>query len=343
METLKIFDRHLQSVSCPTFREDAPARTHRIFVLVVDSAGSTILGGKIRRMFRAAKWATSAVLVQLCLLHKCSLSTLGFCAVLDAWKFSGEREGQYALGQSFKRTGGKRRREEGAWQSFLTKPLEQVGAEERELLRACRVKAVRCLNDIRFVIKVFASDIAQQPLKHLFDWMQSKTGDVNLEKTNSRQPCLGETVLSELVTWKCVNQVRIRHAHRGRSARGQRRVGQGLASCAPGAGHRHEGTHADSRLLSGVATQHADRKPCIRLRSVALHLSTEEAEHSSLSPSQVCAQKRLFVTSALVRSLRMCDTQKVEVPPSLDAMEGTGRKAREREAARGRQGKEGER
>ena len=38
-----------------------------------------------------------------------------------------------------------------------------------ELLRACRVRAVRCLNDIRFVIKVFASDIAQQPLKHLFD------------------------------------------------------------------------------------------------------------------------------------------------------------------------------
>ena len=34
-------------------------------------------------------------------------------------------------------------------QRSLTKPLEQVGAEERELLRACRVRAVRCLNDIR--------------------------------------------------------------------------------------------------------------------------------------------------------------------------------------------------
>ena len=51
--------------------------------------------------------------------------------------------------------------------------------------------------------------------------------------------------------------------------------------------------------------------------------------------------KRLFVTIALVRSLWMCDTQKVEVPPSLNAMEGTGREAREREAAGGRQGKEG--
>ena len=89
-------------------------------------------------------------------------------------------------------------------QRSLTKPLEQVGAEERELLRTCRVRAVRCLYDIRFVIKVFASDIAQQPLKHLFDWMQSKTGEVNLERTrNARQPYLGETVLSELLAWKC--------------------------------------------------------------------------------------------------------------------------------------------
>ena len=55
VETLKIFERQLQSVSCPTWREDAPARTHRIFVLVADSAGNTILGGKmIRRMFGAA-------------------------------------------------------------------------------------------------------------------------------------------------------------------------------------------------------------------------------------------------------------------------------------------------
>ena len=42
--------------------------------------------------------------------------------------------------------------------------------------------------------------------------------------------------------------------------------------------------------------------------------------------------KRLFVTIALVRSLWMCDTQKVEVPPSLNAMEGTGR---ERERGEG--------
>ena len=74
----------------------------------------------------------------------------------------------------------------------VTKPLEQVGAEERELLRACRVRAVRCFNDIRFAIK------------HLSDSMQSKTGEVSLEKTkNSRQPYLGETVLSEFVAWKC--------------------------------------------------------------------------------------------------------------------------------------------
>ena len=89
-------------------------------------------------------------------------------------------------------------------QRSLTKPLEQVGAWERELLRACMVRAVRCLHDIRFVIKVFASDIAQQPLKHLFDWTQSKTGEVNLEKTkNTRQPYLGEAVLLELLAWKC--------------------------------------------------------------------------------------------------------------------------------------------
>ena len=83
-------------------------------------------------------------------------------------------------------------------QRSLTKPLEQVGAEERELFRACRVRAVRCLYDIRFVINVFASDTAQQPLKHLLHWMQSKTDEVNLERTrNDRQPYLGETVLSE--------------------------------------------------------------------------------------------------------------------------------------------------
>ena len=100
VETLKI-ERQLQSVSCPTWREDAPARTHRIIVLVVDSAANTILAGKmIRRMFRPAKWATSAVLVLPCLLHQFSLSTLGFCAVLGAWKFSGESEGQDALGLS---------------------------------------------------------------------------------------------------------------------------------------------------------------------------------------------------------------------------------------------------
>ena len=60
-----------------------------------------------------------------------------------------------------------------------------------------------------------------------------------------------------------------------------------------------------------------------------------------MSTSQVGAQKRLFVTIALVRSLWTCDTQKVEVPPSLNAMEGTGSEAREREAAGERQGKEG--
>ena len=34
------------------------------------------------------------------LSHQYSLSTLGFSAVLDAWKFSGEGEGRYALGLS---------------------------------------------------------------------------------------------------------------------------------------------------------------------------------------------------------------------------------------------------
>ena len=101
VETLKIFERQLQSVSCSTRREDAPALTHRIFVLVVDSVGNTILGGKmIRRMFRAAKWATSAVLVQPCLSHQYSVTALEFYAVLDTWKFSGESEGQYTLGLS---------------------------------------------------------------------------------------------------------------------------------------------------------------------------------------------------------------------------------------------------
>ena len=161
----------------------------------------------------------------------------------------------------------------------LTKPLEQVGSEERDL-RACRVRAVRCLNDIRFVIKVFASGIAQQPLEHLFDWMQSKTGDVNPEKIkNARQPYLGETVLSELATWKCESirsefDMLIQDKAQGDNDG----WGQGLASCAPGAGHGHEGTYADSRLLSGVAIRHADRKPCLRSPSVAPRLSTEEAE-----------------------------------------------------------------
>ena len=57
----------------------------------------TVLGKMIRRMFRAAKWATFAVLVQPRLLHQYSMSTPGFFAVLDAWKFSGESEGQCAL------------------------------------------------------------------------------------------------------------------------------------------------------------------------------------------------------------------------------------------------------
>ena len=54
--------------------------------------------------------------------------------------------------------------------------------------------------------------------------------------------------------------------------------------------------------------------------------------------------KRLFVTIALVRSLWMCDTQKFEVPPSLNAMGGTGRE-RERgeggpqEESKGQKGK----
>ena len=64
----------------------------------------------------------------------------------------------------------------------VRKPLEQeqVGAEERELLRACRLRAL-----IRFCDQGFPSDIAQKPLRHLFDWMQSKTGEVNLERTKN--------------------------------------------------------------------------------------------------------------------------------------------------------------
>ena len=38
VETLKIFERQLQPVSCPTWREDAPARTHRIFVVASSAA-----------------------------------------------------------------------------------------------------------------------------------------------------------------------------------------------------------------------------------------------------------------------------------------------------------------
>ena len=165
-------------------------------------------------------------------------------------------------------------------QRFLTKPLEQVGAEERELLRACRVRAVRCLNDIRFVIKVFASDIAQQPLKHLFDWMQSKTGEVNLEETkNSRQPSLGETVLSELVTWKC-ESIRLEFDMLIEDkAQGDNDGWSKVWHLVP------QELVTDTRalmltlvLLSGVAILHADRKPGLRLPSVAPHLSTEEVE-----------------------------------------------------------------
>ena len=61
-----------------------------------------------------------------------------------------------------------------------------------------------------------------------------------------------------------------------------------------------------------------------------------------VAKSGLCPNKMLFVTIASVRTLWMCDTQKVEVPSSLNAMEGTDREAREREAAGGRQGKEGE-
>ena len=122
-------------------------------------------------------------------------------------------------------------------------------------------------------------------------------------------------------------------------------------------------THADSRLLSGVAIRHADRKPCLRLPSVAPHFERRRSrrrfargglrasltekivrwyrpELVIVAKSGLCP-KRLFVTIAFVRSLWMCDTQKVEVPPSLNALEGTGSEAREREAAGGRQGKEG--
>ena len=208
-------------------------------------------------------------------------------------------------------------------QRSLTKPLEQVGAEERELLRACSVRAVKCLNDIRFVIKVFASDIAQQPLKHLFDWMQSKTGEVNLEKTkNARQPYLGE-VLSELVTWKCESTRSEFDMLIEDKAQGDNDGWSKVWHLVP------QELVTDTRALmltlvcSAVSQfRHADRKPCLRLPSAAPHLSTEEAERglreegllakeacciqnekddltekigtdqsSSLSPSQVCAQK----------------------------------------------------
>ena len=220
METLKIFERQLQSVSCPTWREDAPARIHRIFVLVVDSAGNTILGGKMIRRIRGAM-LVAPILAEYAMVLCCSRcvkiqcrergttrfgALCNFESVAVTWRF---QEDLSKRCQSFQRTGGIRRREEGAWQSYtnemgsmndiekivsaghlylassfkdvfpnvqrcLTKPLEQVGAEERELLRARRVRAVRYLNDIRFVINVFASDIAQHPLKHLFDCMQSR-------------------------------------------------------------------------------------------------------------------------------------------------------------------------
>ena len=112
-----------------------PARNTSNLVLVVDSAGNTILGGQddTPHVQSCQVGGRPRLLVQPCLLHHHSPSTLGFYAVLDAWKFSGESEGQYALGlsaissawrsprdakmiysqrcQSFQRTGCKRRRE----------------------------------------------------------------------------------------------------------------------------------------------------------------------------------------------------------------------------------------
>ena len=261
-------------------------------------------------------------------------------------------------------------------QRSLTKPLEQVGAEERELLRACRVRTVRCFHDIRFVIKVFASDIAQQPLKHLFDWMQSKSDEVkvNQERTrNDRQPYLGETVLSEFLAWKCESirsefdmliedMGKVWHLVPQELVTDMRAFMLTLVCSAV--------SQFDMRIASRVFAYPAlllisvQKKPnevCERRAEVARGLLAKDAcciqnekddltekivqwyrpELVIVAKSGLCP-KRLFVTTALVRSLWMCDTQKVEVPPSLNAMEGTGREAREGEgAAGGRQGTEG--
>ena len=194
-----------------------------------------------------------------------------YCAVLDAWKFSGESEGQYALALSAISS---------AWRSpGVAKKIYHSVAS-------------------RFSEQV-ANDVARKvPCRVI----QTRWGSVkNIEKIVS-------------------------------------------------AGHLHLASSFEDvfpivqRSLSGSQAVSSLTQRCSS--SGVLHTEREgrldrEDRASSLSPSQVCAQKRLFVTIASVRSLWMCDTQKVEVPPSLNAMEGTGSEAREREAAGGRQGKEG--
>ena len=240
---------------------------------------------------------------------------------------------------------------------------------------------MRCLNDIRFVIKVFASGIAQQPLKHLFDWMQSKTGDVNPEKIkNARQPYLGETVLSELATWKCESirsefDMLIQDKAQGDNdgwGKVWRLVPQELVtdtralmltlvcSAVSQFDMRIESRVFAHPALLFVLAQKKPNEVCERRAEVARGLLAKEAcciqnekDHLTekivrwyrpelviVAKSGLCP-RRLFVTFALVRSLWMCDTQNFKVPPQLNAMEGTGSEARERRPQEEGKGKKG--
>ena len=197
--------------------------------------------------------------------------------------------------QSFLRTGGTRRREEGAWAFiiYIYIYINEMGIRERHredhvgwapvpgiIIRGCIPERTEVSDETvgtswcggKGAPACLQCESSEMPQRHSFcdegfrlrhcpaateasvrlvsiqDWRGQSRENKECQATLSRRGPIGARDLEVRV-----NQVRIRHAHRGQSARGQRRVRQGLASCAPRAGHRHEGTHADSRLPSGVA------------------------------------------------------------------------------------------
>ena len=106
--------------------------------------------------------------------------------------------------------------------------------------------------------------------------MQSKTGDFNLEKTkNVMQPCLGETVLSELVTWKCESTRSGFHMLIEDKAEGDNNGSSKVWHLV----HQELVTDMRALMLTFVCSAVSQfDKPCFRSPSVAPHLSTEEAE-----------------------------------------------------------------